>query len=234
MVSMKKVFLSVVVCSLMGTVNAETKTQTASKQATKASDTTANEQAKKTNTPSVTKDVNTHITVGDVVSSGQAKIDLEVRYVNTMEAMQTCKKGIEVSGQLEQKRKEFSDEIKQKEQKVTQAMSEFKSKESTMSQSARNAEEAKIVKMRGELETIVKSREAELKLAMQQATEELALDVEKAIGEIAMSEGYDIVADVYTGRTIYASKKAMITEDLISKMDNKHKSVPASKQVATA
>lgn len=229
-----KVLMSVVMCCLVGTVSADSKSQPAPKPEAKAA--TAD---KKANNAAVTKDVNTQITVGEVVSSNQVPVDekKETRvFVNTMEAMQTCKKGIEVSAQLEQKRKEFSEEIRQKEQKVTQAMSEYKSKESTMSQSARNAEEAKIVKMRGELETIVKSREAELKLAMQQATEELALDVEKAIGEIALKEGYDVVTDVYTGRTIFASKSAMITDDLISTMDSKHpaNNKPASKPVATA
>ncbi len=76
--------------------------------------------------------------------------------------------------------------------------------------------------MRRDFESTVKSSEEELKLAMQQATEELSINVEKAIVEIAQAEGYDIVADVYTGRTIYASPKAMITQDLISTMDKKY------------
>ncbi len=60
-------------------------------------------------------------------------MDLNVRYVNSMEAMQISKQGAEVAKQLEAKRLSLAKEIKNLEQSITQAMTDYKSKEATMS-----------------------------------------------------------------------------------------------------
>jgi Skp family chaperone for outer membrane proteins len=191
------------------------------------------DESKKANAAAVNRDVNANITVGDVVANPSVKVDLSVRYINTMEAMQSCEKGVKISQELEKKRQELSDVIKKEEQKITKVVTEFKSKESTMSVAARNNEEAKAIKMRREYETLVKSSEDELKLAMQQATEELSVEMEKAVAELAKKNKWDVVADIYTGRALYVSNKAMITQDLVQELDKKYEGAkkPASKTV---
>jgi Skp family chaperone for outer membrane proteins len=179
------------------------------------------EESKKANTAAVVKDVNTNITLGDVVSK-DVKVDLTMRCMNFMETVQNYKKGAELSEGIEKKRQKLAENIKQEEQKLTQTMTEFKTKEATMSTSARNNLESQIVKMRRDYESLVKSSEDELKLAMNQATEELSADVEKTVAEIAKAKGYDLVVDTYSGRVVFASDKAMITNDLVKAMDKKY------------
>jgi len=176
-----------------------------------------NETAKK----AVQGDVRSNIAFDDVATVEGVK--LETRYVNTMEAMQKSKMGAEVSAKIEKKRTDLAAEIKGKEEALQLAMTEFQSKGSMLSKSARNEEEAKLMKMRRELEGFGKSCEDELKLAMQQETEALSQQVEKDVTKIAVTDGYDVVVDVYTGRTIYASNKAMITTDLVKEMDASYK-----------
>lgn len=182
---------------------------------------TTQEPKKDDGKKAIAKDINTHISLDEVISK-DLKIDLTMRCMNFMETVQNYKKGVEISDEIEKKRQKLAENIKKEEQKVAQAMTEYKSKESTMSTAARNTEESKIVKMRRDYEALVKSSEDDLKLAMSQATEELSADVEKTVAEIAKSKGYDIVVDTYSGRVVYASDKAMITSDLVKAMDTKY------------
>lgn len=147
---------------------------------------------------------------------------LNIRYVNTLETMQGTKKGSEISVRLEKKRKDLGDGIQQKEKEITKLMQEFESKKSTLSASAREKEESKIVKLRRDYESTVQASEDELKLAMQRATEELSKEIEEAVVAMAQREGYDIVMDTYTGRTIYAAPKVVVTGDLVKVMDTKY------------
>ncbi len=194
------------------------------------------EQKKDEQKKAVVKDVNTNISLGDVVGG---KTDLVIRCMNFMETVQNYKKGAEISTEIEKKRQKLAEAIKKEEQKVAQAMTDYKSKEATMSPAARNNQESQIVKMRRDYEALVKSSEEDLKLAMSHATEELSADVEKTVAEIAKAKGYDVVVDTYSGRVVFASDKAMITNDLVNAMDKKYevasnkKSAPKA-DVATA
>lgn len=179
------------------------------------------------------KNVNTAVAVKGVTID--ATSDLTVRYVNTMEAMQVSKRGQEVQKELEAKRDELMKKVKKEEDKIKNVLAEFKSKESTLNKNARNEEEAKIVKMQREYETLVKGCEDDLKVAMQQVTEELSAQVEKTVADMAKANGYDVVADTFTGRTVYVSEKAMVTADLVKSMDKKHVAkAPGAKKTATA
>jgi outer membrane protein len=191
-------------------------------------------EVKKT-TPSVNKDLNTNIAIDNVINDGE----LVVRWVNEMEAMQASQQGKEVAKDLEAKRQKKTTEFMNKESAFKQAQADYKNKAATMTVQARNAEEARIVAMQDELAAMAKSFENELKLAMQQATEMLSIEVEKAVESIAKREGYDVVIGLYTGRTIYASPKAMITSDLVKAMDktyvaSKKPAAPAKSATATA
>ncbi len=168
----------------------------------------------------VAQDINTHIAVGDVTT--KAPKGAKVGYVNVPEAMQNSKKGAEIAKTLDVKRQGLTEAIKKEEAKITQAMNDSKNSQSTMSPAARNAEEAKVVKMRRDYESLVKASEDDLKIAMQQASEELTAEVEKTAIEIAKNNGYDIIVDVYSGRTVYAATDALNTADLIHAMDRKY------------
>ncbi|HEV2601053.1 MAG TPA: OmpH family outer membrane protein [Candidatus Babeliales bacterium] len=178
------------------------------------------------------------ISMDALLSSSQVTVDLKVRYVNTMDAMQMSARGKEVQKELEVKRDELTNKVKNEESRIQQAVAMFKSKESTLNKNARNEEEAKIVKMQREYEMLLKTCEDDLKLAMQQATEALSVELEKTITTLAQNNKYDVVQDVYTGRTVYASERAMITNDLIQSMDKQfvasNKKAPAKTAAATA
>lgn len=174
--------------------------------------------------------------VDNLLSSPQVTVDLKVRYVNSMDAMQMSARGKEVQKELEVKRDELTAKVKNEEVKLQQAVTAFKSKETIMDKNVRSAEEAKIVKMQREYEMLLKTCEDELKLVMQQATEALSMELEKTITTLAQNNKYDVVQDIYTGRTIYASERAMITSDLVQTMDKQfvasNKKAPA--KTATA
>ena len=168
-------------------------------------------------------DVNTNIRIGDVLVSDNVKTDLNIRCINTMEAMQTSQQGMKISTELDAKRQKLSEEIKKQDEIVQTAKAEFQSKQSTLSKTARGAEEAKINKMLRDYETTLKTCEDELKLAMQDATEVLSQEVEKNVTKIAQANKHDIVWDVFTGKPIYVSPSAMVTGDLIKEMDASYK-----------
>jgi|SRR5579871_3497365 len=211
-----------------GALYAEAKPAQAAKPAVKSET--------KQHSSTVAQDINTHIAVGDVTTKAPKEVKI-VGYVNVPEAMQNSKKGAEIAKSLDVKRQGLTEAIKKEEAKITQAMNDVKTKESSMSPAARSAEEAKVVKMRRDYESLVKASEDELKIAMQQASEELTTEVEKTAIEIAKSKGYDIIVDVYSGRTVYAANDALNTADLIHAMDHKYEVAhkkPASPAAAVA
>ncbi len=158
--------------------------------------------------------------------------ELNIRYVNTLETMQHTKKGAEISGRLEKKRTELATSIQNKEKDITKCMQEFESKKTTLSTAAREKEESKIVKMRRDYESTVQGSEDELKLAMQRATEDLSKEIEETVSDLAKREGYDIVMDIYTGRTVYAAPNVIVTGDLVKAMDKKYETKLASNKSA--
>lgn len=186
-----------------------------------------------TKKPDLTKDLNTQVTtrgvtVDKVLGSNKAKVDLKVRYINTMEAMQKSEAGKKASEKIEKRRLKLTNDIKAKETELKKSIEEYESKQTMLSKDAREKTETRIMNLKRDYENAAKAAEEDLKIAMQRATEELSIEVEKQVAKIAQESNLDVVADLYTGRTVYASKKAMITDDLIREMDK----TPAPKKAA--
>jgi Skp family chaperone for outer membrane proteins len=146
-------------------------------------------------------------------------LDLKIRFIDSFEAMRLCQNGQKAAKELETKREKLTQEIQGLEKSYTQAVNDFKVKSSTMSEFAREKAEKDIRKTEADYKTKLQESEYEMKLAMQKATEELAKEVELAVAEIAKKEKLDAVADIMTGRVIYASEKVILTDKLVKEMD---------------
>jgi Skp family chaperone for outer membrane proteins len=226
----KKTTLMVSVCAL--TLSNLWAAQAAKTTTTKSASTTTT-TAKKDD---LKKDLNTNIRVGDIIDHGSIRTDLKTRYVNTMQAMQESDAGKEVSAKIEKERNQLNDKVQKRVKDLQTAETEFNNKKSTLNASARTEQDSQVEKMRRELTAFAKDCEDQLKLTMAKVSEELTQVVEESVAKIAQAEGFDVVADIYTGRTIWVSEKAMITDDLVSEMNKVHtkdkKATP--KKTATA
>jgi len=117
---------------------------------------------------------------------------------------------------------ELRDVRKKVEQKFTQMVVDFNIKKDILDIADRQEIEITIAKERDKMKSMVKTCNEEIRLAMQREIGELSKKVKKAVRSIAKRENYDIVQDVYIGRTIYVSEKATITQQLIEEMDRNY------------
>lgn len=144
---------------------------------------------------------------------------LNVRYIDSIMAMQASTEGQKVTGELEKMRKELGDELQSRGKTLETAMKSFEAKKSTMSEKAQEDEMGKVRDMQWELEKLTKQYEEKFKVAMQRATERLAKQVEDVAQKLAKAENLDAVIDKSTGRVLYTSDKADLTEQLVVEMN---------------
>lgn len=147
------------------------------------------------------------------------KSDLNIKFINSFDAMRVSKAGQDATKDLDKKRKELTEDIQKEEQKITAAVNDFKSKSATLSQSAREKEEKSLRTMETNYKTKFEESKYDLELTMQKSTEALAKDVEKAAKIIAERDKLDAVVDAVTGRVIYAAEKVNVTDSIIKAMD---------------
>jgi Skp family chaperone for outer membrane proteins len=150
---------------------------------------------------------------------GAETCDLKIRFIDTFAAMRESTEGTKVADTIEKKREGIAKQLDADGKKLEAADKEVRAKMSTMSKEAINKEEARLTKMQRDLKAKVDDGQETLKLDMQQATERLAHEVEKAVDVYAKAEKPDAIIDKTTGRVVYTSGKADITDIIKKQMD---------------
>jgi Skp family chaperone for outer membrane proteins len=151
--------------------------------------------------------------------SVKATTDLKIRFIDTFAAMRESTEGVKVADTIEKQRDGIAKQIEANGKKLEARDKEVRAKMSTMSKEALNKEEVALTKMKRDLENQVRDGEETLKLSMQQATENLARKVEKAVDAYAKAEQPDAIIDKTTGRVVYTSGKADITDMITAQMN---------------
>lgn len=144
---------------------------------------------------------------------------LNVRYIDSITAMQDSVEGKKVTAELEKMRAELGGDLQAKGKNLETAMKAFEAKSSTMSDKAKEDEANKVRDMQWELEKLQKQYEEKFKIAMQRATEKLSKQVEDVAQKLAEAEKLDAVIDKSTGRVLYTSSKADVTAQIVAEMN---------------
>jgi len=148
--------------------------------------------------------------------------ELKIRFIDTFAAMRESTEGVKIAETIEKQRESIAKQLEADGKKLEVKDKEVRAKMSTMSKEALNKEEATMTKMKRDLENKVRDGEETLKLAMQQATESLAHKVEKAVDAYAKTEQPDAIIDKTTGRVVYTSGKADITDLIKDNMNTEY------------
>lgn len=166
---------------------------------------------------------------GSVIAADTS--DIKIRFIDTFAAMRESTEGIKVADSIEKKREGIAKQLEADGKKLEAKDKEVRAKMSTMSKEALNKEEATMTKMKRDLENKVRDGEETLKLDMQQATENLAHKVEKAVDAYAKIEKPDAIIDKTTGRVVYTSGKADITDLIKTQMNSDYAAACAKPKV---
>jgi Skp family chaperone for outer membrane proteins len=145
--------------------------------------------------------------------------DLKIRFIDTFAAMRESTEGAKVADTIENKREGIAKKLDADGKKLEAKDKEVRAKGSTMSEAALKKEQAEMAQMQRALKANVEEGQETLKLDMQQATENLAHKVEKAVDAYVKIEKPDAIIDKTTGRVVYTSGKADITDVIKRQMD---------------
>ncbi len=146
--------------------------------------------------------------------------DLNIRYIDTMQAMSTSKEGLQIQKELDTKRMVWAKGLEAQAQKLQKEFKEFQDKASMMSEASREKEEQRLLDAKRQYETATKSREEDFKIAMQKSMAKLGESVRKAAERTAIAQGVDVVVDFPSGNVIYVSDKAKCTNDIVVAMNS--------------
>jgi Skp family chaperone for outer membrane proteins len=166
-----------------------------------------------------------YVALSLLVSCAVSAEEFKIRILDTFDAMRSSQEGAKVADKIEAQRAQIAKDLEADGKKLEAANKEVEAKLSTMSKAARDKEEMRLTKMKRDLENKVHDGEETLKFSMQKATEDLAVKVESAVNDYAKVEKPDIIIDKSTGRVIYASGKADITELIKNEMNKKYTAV---------
>jgi len=143
---------------------------------------------------------------------------LVMRWTNAQE-LNTTKVAEEKLMELQMINDQATAEVQRLQDKLRQAEQEFTAKRSTLSKAARETEEAKLVALKSELSSLIETSKLKVSRAVQEKTEEMVAELEEAARKVAEKQGLDVILDTVSGRVLYASKEAMVTEDLVKEMN---------------
>lgn len=146
---------------------------------------------------------------------------LVMRWTNAQE-LNTTKEAEEKLMELQMINDQATAEVQRLQDKLRQAEQEFTAKRSTLSKTARETEEAKLVALKSELSSLIETSKLKVSRAVQEKTEEMVAAVEQAAAEVAKKQGIDVILDTVSGRTLYVSEKAMVTQDLVKEMNKQN------------
>ena len=156
---------------------------------------------------------------GGGVTKAPVKGDaLVMRWTNAQE-LNTTKEAEEKLMELQMINDQATAEVQRLQDKLRQAEQEFTGKRSTLSKAARETEEAKLVALKSELSSLIETSKLKVSRAVQEKTEEMVAAVEDAARKVAEKQGIDVIMDTVSGRTLYVSNKAMVTQDLVKEMN---------------
>lgn len=158
----------------------------------------------------------------EVAKKTEVKKNLNVAYVDSLNAMRDSKAGQIVTADLEAKRKKMAEELQKCERQFAQEFKEFQEKVSTMSEDAREREQKRLAKLERDFKIKAQEFEEELKLEMQKATEKLSKELDDAVYEYARAANLDVVIDRVTGRVIYSAADQEPTQQVVSIMNKNH------------
>lgn len=153
---------------------------------------------------------------------------LVIRYANSMELMQGSEEGKDFQKEITKTNDDLTNKIKKEQEQITSAIADLENKKSTLSGSAYKAEEAKIEEKKRAFSNNYETYKNDLQLKGQEAGEKLTEKIKDAASEVLKEQGLDGIFDIVTGQPIALSDKAMVTDDLIEKMNQKYKK-PAPK-----
>jgi outer membrane OmpH-like protein len=155
----------------------------------------------------------------DMSKPSNIKVEgLVVRWTDAQE-LNTTKLAKEKVTELELINGQATAELQRKQEEYRKLEQDYSVKRSTLSKSAREAEESKMVALNNETKALVETSKMKVGRAVQEKTEEMVVAVEQAAAAVAKAQGIDVIIDTTTGRTLYASDKAMVTADLVSEMN---------------
>ena len=159
---------------------------------------------------------------GDAPAKAAVKGDVVVtRYTNAQE-LNTTQEAQQKLMELQIINDQATAEVQRKQDELRKLEQEFTAKRSTLSKSARDAEEAKMVALKNELSSLIETSKLKVSRAVQEKTEEMVAAVEQAAAEVAKKQGIDVIVDTVSGRTLYVSEKAMVTQDLVKEMNKQN------------
>src|SRR5690606_25868051 len=95
------------------------------------------------------------LTVSDVMTNRDVKLDATIRFVETFTVMGEGEPGQIERREIESKRDLASQEIQEESKKIEKAKNEYVSKATTMTDKARENEEKKLMKMERDLKNLV-------------------------------------------------------------------------------
>ena len=163
-------------------------------------------------------DPKTNIDINQMLAN--CTTDLNIRYIDTMQAMSTSKEGLQIQKELDTKRMVWAKGLEAQAQKLQKEFKEFQDKASMMSEASREKEEQRLLDAKRQYETATKSREEDFKIAMQKSMAKLGESVRKAAERTATAQGVDVVVDFPSGNVIYVSDKAKCTNDIVVAMNS--------------
>lgn len=148
--------------------------------------------------------------------------DLKILFVDSFAAMRECEEGRKVIADVEKKREEYAKSLETQERTIAKEFGDFKNKSAALAPAAREKEEQRLTKLRRDYEERVQEYETELKAYVQRNTEQLVQAVEKEISSLAQQRGLDAVLDTTTGRVIYITERANMTNVLVGRLNQDH------------
>lgn len=172
------------------------------------------------------------VAYGDVAKPSQAAgvqhTGIVTAYANAQDLNTTLVAGEKVR-ELEALNTMKTAGLQQKQELFQKTQKDYNAKKSTLSKSACEAEESKLLALKNEISALVETSKLEVSRAVQEKTEEMVAAVEQAAAEVAKRLNVDVIVDAASGRALYVSEKAMVTDDLVKEM-NKQFELAAAQQ----
>lgn len=168
------------------------------------------------------------------VAGVKADAMIKGRVIDTMAVMRDSEDGRKAQFDMEKLGREFGDTLKKEAEGLQLEVAQYNTKKPTMSEEARQTTEKRLVKMQNDYKAHEESAKQEFQLVMQQTSEKIAKKVDVIVADAAKKEGLDIVIDV-SGRVVYSSEKANMTDKILTAMNEQTKSTQLAqkKEVST-
>lgn len=154
-------------------------------------------------------------TTGSTLSVHEVLVDLP-------QITSTAKMFQDAQQEVKQEQEKGFKRIQQSEQEFVKAQKELESKIKTLSPEAQAKEQKKLVKMQRDGEELVQNIKEEIQMLVYKKTEILDQELLAAAKEFAQLNGFDVVKDKTTGRSLYVAEHLDSSAELTKLLDAKY------------